>query len=151
MPAPVASGWSDRRVGLAPTGKAPPCHGARGSQFIWNEVGCRPEGTWTEGDTEFEEIYIRARVREDAMKRNGVPSGLLIIVAMCSLLPGAAHGQFTEQGPKLVGTGAIGTRSKAGLSRFPVTGIPSSWAGPPDDNQGAAWVFTQPVFAGTPG
>jgi hypothetical protein len=30
MPAPVASGWSDRRVGLAPTGKAPPCHGARG-------------------------------------------------------------------------------------------------------------------------
>jgi hypothetical protein len=30
MPAPVASGGSDRRVGLAPTGKAPPCHGARG-------------------------------------------------------------------------------------------------------------------------
>ncbi len=28
MPAPVASGWSGRRVGLAPTGKAPPCHGA---------------------------------------------------------------------------------------------------------------------------
>src|SRR5215510_11502966 len=32
MPAPVASGWSDRRVGLAPTGKAPPCHGARGER-----------------------------------------------------------------------------------------------------------------------
>src|SRR5271163_2336339 len=32
MPAPVASGWSDRRVGLAPTGKAPPCHGARGKR-----------------------------------------------------------------------------------------------------------------------
>jgi hypothetical protein len=30
MSAPVASGWSGRRVGLAPTGKAPPCHGARG-------------------------------------------------------------------------------------------------------------------------
>ncbi len=30
MPAPVASGWSDRRAGLAPAGKAPPCHGARG-------------------------------------------------------------------------------------------------------------------------
>src|SRR6202158_5454964 len=27
-PAPVASGWSGCRVGLAPTGKAPPCHGA---------------------------------------------------------------------------------------------------------------------------
>src|SRR5271169_2766538 len=32
MPAPVASGWSGRRVGLAPTGKAPPFHGARGKQ-----------------------------------------------------------------------------------------------------------------------
>jgi len=30
MPAPGASGWSGRRVGLAPTGEAPPCHGARG-------------------------------------------------------------------------------------------------------------------------
>src|ERR1700741_3638504 len=30
MSAPVASGWSGRRVGLAPTGKAPPCHGAGG-------------------------------------------------------------------------------------------------------------------------
>src|SRR5712691_7256528 len=30
MPAPVASGWSGRRAGLAPAGKAPPCHGARG-------------------------------------------------------------------------------------------------------------------------
>ena len=29
MTAPVASGWSGRRVGLAPTGKAPPFHGAR--------------------------------------------------------------------------------------------------------------------------
>jgi hypothetical protein len=27
--APVASGWSGCRVGLAPTGKAPPLHGAR--------------------------------------------------------------------------------------------------------------------------
>jgi hypothetical protein len=34
MPAPVASGWSGRRVGLAPTGKAPPCHGARGERSI---------------------------------------------------------------------------------------------------------------------
>src|SRR5258707_15180447 len=32
MPAPVASGWSGRGVGLAPTGKAPPCHGAHGKR-----------------------------------------------------------------------------------------------------------------------
>jgi hypothetical protein len=29
MTAPIASGWSGCRVGLAPTGKAPPFHGAR--------------------------------------------------------------------------------------------------------------------------
>jgi hypothetical protein len=34
MPAPAASGWSGRRVGLAPTGKAPPCHGAHGKQTL---------------------------------------------------------------------------------------------------------------------
>ena len=34
MPAPVASGWSGRRAGLAPAGKAPPCHGARGDAVI---------------------------------------------------------------------------------------------------------------------
>jgi hypothetical protein len=30
--APVASGWSGGRVGFAPTGKAPPYHGARQKQ-----------------------------------------------------------------------------------------------------------------------
>src|SRR4029450_3336037 len=32
MTAPIASGWSGCRVGLAPTGKAPPSHGARQEQ-----------------------------------------------------------------------------------------------------------------------
>jgi hypothetical protein len=32
--APVASGWSGCRVGLAPTGKAPPLHGARQQQDV---------------------------------------------------------------------------------------------------------------------
>jgi hypothetical protein len=32
--APVASGWSSRRVGLAPTGKAPPSHGARQKRSV---------------------------------------------------------------------------------------------------------------------
>jgi hypothetical protein len=41
MSAPVASGWSGRRVGLAPTGKAPPCHGARGNPtFALRELLC---------------------------------------------------------------------------------------------------------------
>jgi hypothetical protein len=32
--APVASGWSDRRVGLAPTGKTPPYHGAHAKRTL---------------------------------------------------------------------------------------------------------------------
>jgi hypothetical protein len=43
MPAPVASGWSGCRVGLAPTGKAPPFHGAR--QLLSFDVGGRVPGT----------------------------------------------------------------------------------------------------------
>src|SRR5580704_5341516 len=34
MTAPVASGWSGCRVGLAPTGKVPPFHGARPIQSL---------------------------------------------------------------------------------------------------------------------
>jgi hypothetical protein len=39
MSAPVASGWSGRRVGFAPTGEAPPCHGApRKQSFMTHEL-----------------------------------------------------------------------------------------------------------------
>src|SRR4030088_3436321 len=34
MTAPIASGWSGCRVGFAPTGKAPPCHGAHPSRTL---------------------------------------------------------------------------------------------------------------------
>src|SRR6516164_1776821 len=47
MSAPVASGWSGRRVGLAPTGKAPPCHGARGKLSL-HRPG-KPAGLVTRG------------------------------------------------------------------------------------------------------
>jgi len=42
MTAPVASGWSDRRVGLAPTGKAPPYHGAHPERTLV-DVAASPE------------------------------------------------------------------------------------------------------------
>jgi len=49
MPAPVASGWSGRRVGLAPTGKAPPCHGAHPTQTSGRLGLCRKLPTlWLE-------------------------------------------------------------------------------------------------------
>src|SRR5947208_2047532 len=40
MTAPVASGWSVRRVGLAPTGKAPPYHGARQERSFFQRKSC---------------------------------------------------------------------------------------------------------------
>src|SRR5271167_4014626 len=55
MPAPVASGWSGRRAGLAPAGKAPPCHGARGLRAFpicvaWGAHACkRTFALWRRG------------------------------------------------------------------------------------------------------
>ena len=62
-------------------------------------------------------------------------------------------GVWSQQGPKLVGTGAVGAaQARRSLSRFPVTGTPPSSVGlVTTDSVGAAWVFAQPVFAGTPG
>jgi len=37
--APVASGWSGCRVRLSPTGKAPPCHGARHEPSLVHDNG----------------------------------------------------------------------------------------------------------------
>jgi hypothetical protein len=42
--APVASGWSNCRVGLAPTGKAPPYHGARQKRTFSKCSYGRPHG-----------------------------------------------------------------------------------------------------------
>ena len=61
-------------------------------------------------------------------------------------------GVWTQQGPKLVGTGAIGIAlqgNSVALSRKGRTAI----VGGPADNGGvgAAWVYTQTIFAGTPG
>jgi hypothetical protein len=42
MPAPVASGWSECRAGLAPAGEAPPFHGARGKQTFGPDARSDP-------------------------------------------------------------------------------------------------------------
>ena len=53
-------------------------------------------------------------------------------------------GVWTQQGSKLVGTGAVGTPSKAPPSRCPATATPPSWAGLATTPQiGAAWVYTR--------
>ena len=53
-------------------------------------------------------------------------------------------GVWTQQGSKLVGTGAVGAPSKATPSRCPPTATPPSSAGTDDNSDaGAAWVFTR--------
>ena len=58
--------------------------------------------------------------------RNPLRRGLPAFLLVCGLLPASAQAQFTQQGPKLVGTGAVGTPEQAILSRSPLTGIPPS-------------------------
>jgi hypothetical protein len=59
---------------------------------------------------------------------------------------------WSQQGPKLVGTGAVGP---AGQGRVSISGDGNTAivGGSLDNHEvGAAWVFTQqPLFAGTPG
>jgi hypothetical protein len=67
-------------------------------------------------------------------------------------------GVWSQQGSKLVGTGAVGSFAEQGYSvSLSADGSTAIVGGPGDDTPpdnvgvGAAWVFTQPVFAGTPG
>jgi len=67
----------------------------------------------------------------------------------CSLLPGPAQGQFTQQSPKLVGTGAIGNAAQ-GVSVVPSAEGNTAIVGGLDDNggAGAAWVYTRSALPG---
>jgi hypothetical protein len=61
-------------------------------------------------------------------------------------------GVWSQQGPKLVGTGITGTKANQGWSAsLSADGGTAIVGGNADDDGGAAWVFTRPVFAGTPG
>jgi FG-GAP repeat len=64
-------------------------------------------------------------------------------------------GVWTQQGPKLVGTGAVTPFPAEQATSVSISGDGNTAAigGPFDYNEeGAAWIFTQqPVFAGTPG
>ena len=62
-------------------------------------------------------------------------------------------GVWTQQGPKLVGTGAERVGANLGYSVSLTADGNTAIVGGPNDNSniGAAWVFAQPVFAGTPG
>jgi lipocalin len=63
-----------------------------------------------------------------------------------------SRGAWSQQGPKLIGTGAVG-RTFQGFSTSLSGDGSTAIVGGPGDNSGAgaAWVYAQPVFAGTPG
>jgi hypothetical protein len=62
-------------------------------------------------------------------------------------------GVWTQQGTKLVGTGAVGRALQGVSASLSGDGNTAIVGGENDSNgAGAAWIFTeQPVFAGTPG
>jgi hypothetical protein len=59
---------------------------------------------------------------------------------------------WTQQGRKLVGTGNVDNARQGQSVSLSGDGGTAIMGGPFDNNDvGAAWVFAQPVFAGTPG
>jgi hypothetical protein len=60
-------------------------------------------------------------------------------------------GGVWSQQAKLVGTGAISPAEQGYSVSLSADGSTAIVGGPADENFGAAWVFAQPVFAGTPG
>jgi hypothetical protein len=76
--------------------------------------------------------------------RHQVLRVLPVVMMVCVVLPAPARAQFSQQGPKLVGTGALGIGSQGwsvSLSHDGNTAI----VGAPGDNfeAGAAWVYTR--------
>jgi hypothetical protein len=69
---------------------------------------------------------------------------LPVVTLVCSLLSAPAQAQLTQQGPKLVGTGAVGDASQGYSVSLSGDGNTAIVGGPGDnDSAGAAWVFTR--------
>jgi hypothetical protein len=66
---------------------------------------------------------------------------LPVIMLACSLLPAPVRAQFAEQGPKLVGTGAIGNAEQGHSVSLSGDGNTAIVGGPFTDRSGAAWVY----------
>ena len=78
------------------------------------------------------------------MKRSPILGGLLVVVLVCSLLPAPAWAQFTQQGPKLVGTGAVGAAGQGTSVSLSGDGNTAIVGGPGDNIlAGAAWIYTR--------
>ena len=69
---------------------------------------------------------------------------LPVVLLACSLLPAPAQAQFSQQGPKLVGTGAVFVAEQGVSVALSGDGNTAIVGGFDDDNEiGAAWVYTR--------
>jgi hypothetical protein len=79
--------------------------------------------------------------RVSAMTK-AVASVLVFAALFCVTRPASA--QFTQQGQKLIGTGAVGNAQQGTSVALSADGNTVIWGGPYDNsNAGAAWVFGQ--------
>jgi hypothetical protein len=70
--------------------------------------------------------------------------GLSFVILASNALPTLAHAQFTQQGPKLVGTDTIGSALEGYSVSLSGDGSTAILGGPGDNGGlGAAWVFTR--------
>jgi len=84
-------------------------------------------------------------IRETAMKfRHQILFGLPVVMLVCGVLSVPVEAQFTQQGPKLVGTGAVGPAEQGRSVSLSGDGNTAIVGGSADNNStGAAWVFTR--------
>jgi hypothetical protein len=77
--------------------------------------------------------------------RHQILLGMPVVVLVCGLLPATAEAQFTQQGPKLVATDAVGAQPEQGDSVALSGDGNTAVVGGPGDNlgAGAAWVYTR--------
>jgi uncharacterized protein YdbL (DUF1318 family) len=76
--------------------------------------------------------------------RHQVLRVLPVVMLACSLLPTLAQAQFTQQGPELVGTGALGDAEQGYSVSLSGDGTTAIVGGPNDNGgAGAAWVYTR--------
>ena len=72
------------------------------------------------------------------------PVALIVLVCATLLSAHPALAQFSQQGPKLVGSGAVGTAAQGGSVSLSADGTTAIVGGPSDNSSaGAAWVWTR--------
>jgi hypothetical protein len=70
--------------------------------------------------------------------------GLPVVALVCGMLPAPVEAQFSQQGPKLVASDAIGNAEQGASVSLSADGNTAIVGGPDDNNlAGAAWVYTR--------